>query len=99
MFPFGFLANDESLGLHDFDLPSFTDYAPSFEVTSNLIDLPKISDYDIDEHMPQTIDSRYFNLPELSSLKLSSTDFAILHTNIKSLSLHHDELVYLLRLI
>ena len=95
MFPFGSLANDEFLGLRDFDLPSFIDSAPSFEVTSNLMDLPNLSDYDIDEHMPQNIDSRYFNLPELSSLQLSCTDFCILHTNIRSLSLHHDELVSL----
>ena len=95
MFPFGSLTNDEFLGLRDFDLPSFTDSAPSFEVTSNLMDLPNLSDYDIDEHMPKNIDSRYFTLPELSSLQLSSTDFSILHTNIRSLSLHHDELVSL----
>ena len=57
--------------------------------------LPNLSDYDIDEHMPQNIYSRYFNLPELSSLQLSCTDFSILHTNIRSLSLHHDELVSL----
>ena len=46
-------------------------------------------------NMPQNIDSRYFTLPELSSLQLSSTDLPILHTNIRSLSLHHDELVSL----
>ena len=95
MFPFGSLANEEFLGLYDFDLPSFIDSAPAFEITSNLMDLPNLSDYDIDEHLPQNIDSRYLNLPELSSLQLSSTDFSILHTNIRSLSLHHDELVSL----
>ena len=95
MFPFGLLTNEEFLGLCDFDLPSFIDSAPSFEITSNLTNLPNLSDYDIDEHMPQNIDSRYFTLPELSSLQLSSSDFSILHTNIRSLSLHHDELVSL----
>ena len=95
MFPFGLLTNEEFLGLCDFDLPSFIDSAPSYEITSNLTNLPNLSDYDIDEHMPQNIDSRYFTLPELSSLQLSSSDFSILHTNIRSLSLHHDELVSL----
>ena len=95
MFPFGSLANDKFLGPHDFYLPSFIDSAPSFEVASYLVDLPNLSDYDIDEHMPQNIDSHYFKLPELSSLQLSCTDFSILHTNIRSLSLHHDELVSL----
>ena len=81
--------------LYDFDVPSFVDCSPSFETTSNLVNLPNLSDYDIDEHMPQNIDSRYFTLPELSSFQSSSSDFSILHTNIRSLSLHHDELVYL----
>ena len=57
--------------------------------------MPNLSDNDIDEHMPQNIDSRYFILPELSSLQLSSSEFSILHTNIRSLSFHHDELVSL----
>ena len=95
MFPFGSLANEELLGLHDFDLPSFIDSAPAFEITSSLMDLPNLSDYDIYEHMPQNIDSGYFNLPKFSSLQLSTTDFYILHTNIRSLSLHHDEFVSL----
>ena len=95
MFPFGSLPNEELLGIGDFDLPSFIDSAPMFEITSNLMDLPNLSDFDIDEHMPQTIDSRYFTLPELSSLQSSSGDFSILHSNIRSLSPHHDELVSL----
>ena len=93
IFPFGSLMNEELLGLNDFDTPSFADSTPSFEITSNLMNLPNLADYDIDEHMPQNIDSRYFTLPELSSLQLSSGDFSILHTNIRSLSLHYDELV------
>ena len=60
MFPFGSLKNDEYLGLCDLDLPSLIDTAPSFDVSSNLTDLPNLSDYDIDEHMPQSIDSCYF---------------------------------------
>ena len=95
MFPFSSLANEDLLGLYDFDLPSFVDSTPSFEVTSNLMNLPNLSDYDIDEQVPQNIDSRYFTLPELPSLQSSSSDFSILHTNIRSLSLHLDELVSL----
>ena len=86
MFPSGHLRDDEFLVL----LPS-----PSFELTSGLLDLPNLSDYDINKHMPQSIDSRYFTIPELSSLQVSSNEFTILHTNIRSLSLHYDELVSL----
>ena len=67
MFPFGSLLNEESLERNDFDFPSFADSTHSFEITSNLMNLPNLVDYDIDEHMPQNIDSRYFTLPELSS--------------------------------
>ena len=95
MFPFGSLPKEELLGIGDFDLPSFIDSDPMFAITSNLMDLPNLSDFDIDEHMPQNIDSRYFTLPELSSLQLPSSDFSILHTNIRSLSFHHDELISL----
>ena len=95
LFPFGSLTNKELSELHGFDLPSFVDSTPSFEISSNLVNLPNLSDYDIDEHMPQNTDSRYFTLPELSSLQLSSNDFSIFHTNVRSLSLHHDELVSL----
>ena len=59
------------------------------------MDLPNLIDYDIYEHMPQNITSRYFTFPKLSSLHSSSRDFSIIHTNIRSLSLHHDELVSL----
>ena len=69
MFPFGSLENEELSGLSDYDLPSLIDLAPSFEISFSLTDLPNLSDYDIDEHMPQSIDSRYFTLPELSSIE------------------------------
>ena len=44
----GLITNEEFLVLSDFDLPSFIDSAPSFEITSNLTDWPNLSDYDID---------------------------------------------------
>ena len=90
MFHFGQLENEGLSNLYEIDLTSFIDSMPSFEMTSNLVDLPNLSDYEIDEHVPQNIDSRYFTLPELSSLQLSSTDFSILHINM-CISLHHDE--------
>ena len=95
MFPFGHLTDEEFLVLLSIDLPSLVSSFPSFKITSGLLDLTNLSDYDIDKHMPQSIDSRYFTIPELSSLQVSSTEFTILHTNIRSLSLHYDELVSL----
>ena len=48
MFPFGSVDNEELSNLNNFDFPSFVDSAPSFEITSGLINLPNLDDYDID---------------------------------------------------
>lgn len=55
MFPFGSLENDELSVLYNFDLPSFVEILPPFETTLDLVNLPSLSDYDIDEHMPQIL--------------------------------------------
>ena len=48
VFPFGSLGNEDLAALYDFDVPSFVDCSPSFKTTSNLVNLPNLSDYDID---------------------------------------------------
>ena len=53
--PFGSVDNEELSNLNNFDFPSFVDSAPSFEITSGLINLPILDDYDIDEHLPSNI--------------------------------------------
>ena len=90
MFPFGLLTKEEFLGFNDFDLPSFIDSAPSFKLPLILLTCQIL----VIMILMNTC-SRYFTLPELSSLQLSSNDFSILHTNIRSLSFYHDELVSL----
>ena len=87
---------DEGLSLlNENDLPSSSDRLPSFETTSSLKSLPNLNDFDVDVHCPQSIVSRYFEVPELSRIIDDEHDLAILHTNIRSLSQHHDELVSL----
>ena len=51
MFPFGSMDYEEVTNLNNFDLASFVDLAPSFEIASGLINLPNLEDYDIDEHL------------------------------------------------
>lgn len=92
IFPFGTLANEEFLSLHEIDIPSFVDTAPTFEITSDLMNLPNLGDYDIDEHLPANINSSYHTLQDISNLDHSQNDFALLHMNIRSLSCHFDEL-------
>ena len=94
IFPFGSIENETLLNL--FDKPSVVDSLPSFEITSRLINLPNLQDYDIDEHLPSNIDSSYHTIQDLSSSDISSSDLSFLHMNIRSLSCHFDELQSLL---
>ena len=93
MFPFGSVDNAELSNLNNFDFPSFVDSAPSFEITSGLINLPNLDDYDIDEHLPPNVNSSYHTLEDFSTLNTSDNDLSLLHLNIRSPSLHVDELV------
>ena len=93
MFPFGQLDNDELSILYDFDFPSFLDSMPSFEITSGLSNLPNLDDHDIDEHLPSRVNSNYHTLQELSTLSTSENDLSLFHMNVRSLSLHFDELI------
>ena len=69
------------------------DSLPSFEIVSGLSNLPNLEDYDVDEHLPSNIKSKYYTLKELSTLTISHNDLSLLHMNIRSLPLHYDELV------
>ena len=93
MFPFGSLDNEELCSLNEFDFPSFIDSMPPFEITSGLTNLPNLEDYDIDEHLPSNVNSSYHTPQDLSTLDTSANDLLLFHTNIRSLSLHFDELV------
>ena len=93
--PFCSLTNEFLLNVYDLEIPSHVDQLPSFESISRLTSLPNLSDFDIDENLQHSIDSRYFTLSEISHLDSHSGDLSILHTNIRSLALHYDELVSL----
>ena len=96
IFPFGAVDNEVLSNLFDFDIPSFVDSVPSFEVTSHLTKVPNLQDYDVDEHLPSTNKSNYHTIQDLSSLNNSHKDFSLLHMNIRNLSCHFDDLHSLL---
>ena len=81
--------------LQNHSLPSCIEKLPIFEASSNLTGLPNLRDNDIDEQFPVNIQSKYFTLSELASVEANANDLMILHTNIRSLSAHIDELVFL----
>ena len=76
LFPCDPLEYKELSNLYDFDLPSFVDYAPSFETTSNLSNLPNLEDYDIDEHLPSNINSSYHSADDLANCCSSGSDLS-----------------------
>ena len=91
IFPFGQLENVYEFE-YEFDLPSFLDSIPFFKITFDLINLRNLADYDIDEHLPSNVNSSYHTLQDLLTLNTSEKDFSLFHMNVRSHSLHYDEI-------
>ena len=94
--PFTLVTDEILLGTNVTDLPSIVDSLPTLEILSRLQNLPNLSDYDIDENIEPDINCNYYNVQEIHSLETSNKDLSLLHMNIRSLSLHYDELFTLL---
>ena len=94
--PFTLETDESLLALNNISLPSLTHLTPSLEITSQLRNLPNLSDYDIDKTLSVHINSQYYKVEDLSSLEASKNEFSIFHMNIRSLPLHCDELISLL---
>ena len=76
----------------DHELLSYIDDMPSFHPDSDLTRLPYLSECDIDEQIPPAINSRYFTVSEIAKMDSNTDQLSILHTNIRSISHHRDEL-------
>ena len=85
IFPFGFLSKSELLDLHGIDMPSQLAMLPSFAVRSKLSKLPSLNDFDLDENLTYTINSKYYSLAEISKLNPVNESFSLFHLNIRSL--------------
>ena len=96
LFPFVLESNPELLDLWSIDILSHLKSLPSYETCSRLSKLPNLQGFDIDENFIHTINSHYFSLSELSKLSKARNDFSLIHMNLRSLSLHYDELCSLL---
>ena len=82
----------ELLDLNGIDLPSHLQTLPSLETRSKLVNLPNLNDFDVDENIINTINSKYYSVHELNKVQLSKQHLSVFHTNIRSLSKHHDTL-------
>ena len=78
---------------HDPILPSCTDGLLAFQSVSDLDSIPNLRDYDTDEQLPTSIHSQSYSVSELVSLETKYQDLSILHTNVRSLSCHHNDLI------
>ena len=96
IFPFTFVSNEIILQLNDLPMPSLVDLMPTFEIKSNLQNMPNLYDYDSEESIEININSKYISVQELSIYRSTANDLSVFHTNIASLVLHHDELQTLL---
>ena len=90
IFPLGLLSKFELLDLNGIDLPSHLQTLPSLETHSKLVNLPNLNDFD--ENIINTINSKYYSVDESNKVQLSKQHFSVFHTNIRSLSKHHDTL-------
>ena len=91
VFPFGLSSKSELLQLNGIDLPSQLATLPAYEILSRLDNLPRLNDFDLDENLMHSIDSKYHKVSDLSNLNTVKT-FSLFHVNIRSLTKHFSEL-------
>ena len=91
IFPISFLSRSELHDMNGVDLPSRLTNLLPLEISSRLNNLPNLNDYDLDENLVHSTDSKYRKVSELSSMKTNQT-FSLFHVNIRSPTKHLDEL-------
>ena len=80
------------------DFPSRLQLLPNYELRSKLSDIPTLDKFDLDENYVQSINSKYFDIPEIAKLSttLSRKSFPLFHVNTRSLSKNFDQLLFVL---
>ena len=83
-FPFTHSTNMELNDLYGLDFPSQLQLLPSYELRSKLSHIPTLDDFDIDENYVQTINSKYYDISELSEFQSSKNKyFSLFHVNAR----------------
>ena len=94
-FPFGHLSKIELNDLYGLDFPSQLQLLPNYELRSKLSHIPTLDKFDLDENYVQSINSKYFDIPEIAKLStaLSGKSFSLFHSSSSSSSsLFHNKL-------
>ena len=96
IFPFFFFDKSQLLQLNGIDLPSQLKLLESYDVKSKLTSMPGLHDFDTDENLIHKVNSKYYDIMDFSDVKDNAHQFSLFHVNLRSLSVHHDELRLLL---
>ena len=96
IFPLNYLDKSELNELNGIDLPSLLSLPVPYETHSKLTKLPNLGDYDLDESLVHIINSKYYETQAMSDFSRGKVCFSLLHSNLRSLSAHVDELRLLL---
>ena len=84
IFPFGYLSKTELLHVNGIDLPSQLNLLLSYDVRSNLQNIPTLNDFSVDKNYLQAIDSKYYDITDFMSLNRPlSKYFALFYINIR----------------
>ena len=94
-FPLGYLSNMKVNYLYGLDFPSQLKLLPTYELQSTkLSHIPTLADFDMEQNYVQSMNSKYFDIPDFSQHDITSTDkhFSIFHVSTRSLSKNFDQL-------
>ena len=96
IFPLNYLDKIELNELNGIDFPPQLSLLVPHETRSKLTKLPNFGDFDLNENLVHTIDSKYYEAHDISDLSRAKDSFSLLHSNQRRLSAHVDELKLLL---
>ena len=85
-FPSEYQSRMELNDLYGIDLPSDFQILPSYEVRSKLSKILLLDNFDLDENYVQSVNSKYYELPEFSKIPSHNKNFSLFHVNTHSLS-------------
>ena len=91
IFPFGLESNYELENIMKSDSFIILANLPSFEITSKASDFDLLKQFDIDENIVTTINSRYYPVSEFQSLT-NLNSFNLFHSNFNGLENKFDQL-------
>ena len=91
IFPFGLESNYDLQNIIKTDSLNFLDNLPSYEITSKASDFDLLKQYDIDENMVTSINSRYYPVYEYQTLNIQNS-LNIFHSNLNGLEHKFDQL-------